>query len=85
MGWPGYTAPTEAPLFDALGCAAQLLSPADSDGSDSFQRWPPVLTPIQLADSGKLALALYKSAQLTGKVSVAAVGLCRHLTSASLI
>lgn len=42
---------------DALDCAAQLLSPADSDGSDSFQWWPPVLTPIRLGDSGKLELA----------------------------
>lgn len=52
LGWPGYSAPTEAPRClnhhsDALGCAVQLLSPADSDGSDSFQRWPPVLTPIR--------------------------------------
>lgn len=75
----------EVPLFDALGCAARLLSPADSDGSDSFQWWPPVLTPIRLADSGKLALAPYKSARLTGEVIVAAVGTCRHLPPASLI
>lgn len=44
------------PPSDALGHAARLFSPpADSDGSDSFQWWPPVLTPIRLGDSGKLA------------------------------
>lgn len=53
------------PPPDALGCAAQLLSPADSDGSDSFQWWPPVLTPIRLGDSGKLALAPHISASPT--------------------
>lgn len=66
VGWPGYAAPIEAhPPPGALGCAAQLLSPADSDGSDSFQWWPPVLTPIRLGDSGKLALAPHISAWLT--------------------
>lgn len=62
VGWPGYAAPIKVPISDALGCAARLLSPADSDGSDSFQWWPPVLTPIRLGDSGKLVLAPHISA-----------------------
>lgn len=51
-----------SPPSDVLGCAARLFSPADSDGSDSFQWWPPVLTPIRLGDSGKLVLAPHISA-----------------------
>lgn len=56
MKQPGCAAPVEGSPSDALERAARLLSPADSDGSDSFQWWPPVLSSILLGDSGKLAL-----------------------------
>lgn len=49
--------PIEVPSSNALGCTEGLLSSADSDGSDSFKWWPPVLTPIWLGDSGKLVWA----------------------------
>ena len=84
MGWPGYAAAIELdpPPPDALGCAAQLLFPADSDGSDSFQWWPPVLTPIRLGDSGKLVLAPHISARPTQEMAGEEIArsLCRHLT-----
>lgn len=95
LGWPGYSAPTEAPRClnhhsDALGCAVQLLSPADSDGSDSFQRWPPVLTPIRAGwqwqtGAGSPHICWADTAEHRGGGGQAAAGsLSQHLTCASL-
>lgn len=65
-----------SPPSDALGCASWFLSPADSDGSDSFQWWPPVLTPIWVGDSGGLVLVPHISARPTQQSSGKGGGGC---------